>query len=126
MQDEKSLISDEDSERDALYDRAEQISNDLSHMALTLRDCISNVNANSATTQADATDPLSKIVRILNNQLQALTHVDESTEQVAKKLEEITGMPLALHSAFHLHCHCEKGRKWFIQVTWGSCIGCMF
>lgn len=111
MQDEKNLMSDEDSERDALYDRAEQISNDLGHMALTLRDCINNVNARSATSQADASDPLSKIVRILNNQLQALTHVDESTEQVARKLEEITGMShfvktvhVLQHQEAHQHC----------------------
>ena len=89
-------MSDEDAERDALYERAEQVSNDLSHMALELRDCIDNVNARSVANQADASDPLSKIVRILNNQLQALTHVDESTEQVAQKLQEVTGEPTAL------------------------------
>ena len=92
-------MSDEDAERDALYERAEQVSNNLSHMAVELRDCIDNVNSRSAATQADATDPLSKIVRILNNQLQALTHVDESTEQITKKLEEITGVP-----AHHSNC----------------------
>ena len=84
-------MSDEDADRDALYERAEQVSKDLSHMALDLRDCIDNVNARSVASQANASDPLSKIVRILNNQLQALTHVDESAEQVAKKLEEVTG-----------------------------------
>ena len=108
MQDEKNLMSDEDAERDALYERAEQVSNDLSHMALELRDCIDNVNARSVANQADASNPLSKIVRILNNQLQALTHVDESTEQVAQKLQEVTGLSTA-SLAMHLG---------FLQVQW--------
>ena len=89
-QDEKHLMNDEDSARDNLYARAEKISAELGIMTLELKRCIENVN-NRADGQGEASDPLSKIVHILNNQLQALSNVDDGSEQVTKRLEQLTG-----------------------------------
>lgn len=84
-------MNDEDTERDNLYARAESISAELGLMTLELKSCIDNVNSRSHG-QGQASDPLSKIVHILNNQLQALSNIDESSEQVTRRLEQLTGM----------------------------------
>ena len=90
LQDEKHLMNDEDNERDKLYARAEEVSAELGNMTLELKSCIDNVNSRVGG-QGEASDPLSKIVHILNNQLQALSNVDDASEQVAKRLEQLTG-----------------------------------
>ena len=90
LQDEKHLMNDEDSERDNLYARAEKISAELGIMTLELKSCIDSVNSRAGG-QGEASDPLSKMVRILNNQLQALSNVDDGSEQVTKRLEQVTG-----------------------------------
>lgn len=90
VQDEKHLMHDEDNERDNLYARAEEISAELGNMTLELKTCINNVNSRVGN-QGEASDPLSKIVHILNNQLQALSNVDDASEQVARRLEQMTG-----------------------------------
>ena len=82
-------MNDDDTERDNLYARAEKISAELGNMTIELKACIENVNSRSG--EGETTDPLSKIVRILNNQLQALTSVDESSDEVTKRLELLTG-----------------------------------
>lgn len=96
-QDEKHMMNDDDTERDNLYARAEKISAELGNMTIELKACIENVNSRSGNGQGETTDPLSKIVRILNNQLQALTSVDESSDEVTKRLELLTGHPVAVH-----------------------------
>lgn len=85
------MMNDDDTERDNLYARAEKISAELGNMTIELKACIENVNSRSGNGQGETTDPLSKIVRILNNQLQALTSVDESSDEVTKRLELLTG-----------------------------------
>lgn len=84
-------MNDEDNERDNLYARAESISAELGIMTLELKSCIDNVNSRAGG-QGEASDPLSKVVHILNNQLQALSNVDDSSEQVTRRLEQLTGM----------------------------------
>ena len=84
-------MNEDDTERDSLYARAERISAELGNMTLELKACIENVNSRSGSGQGDASDPLSKIVRILNNQLQALTNVDATTQDVTARLEQLTG-----------------------------------
>ena len=83
-------MNDEDTERDNLYARAEKISAELGIMTLELKSCVDNVNSRSAS-QTQASDPLSKIVHILNNQLQALSNIDDSSLQVSRRLEQLTG-----------------------------------
>ena len=84
-------MNEDDTERDKLYARAERISAELGNMTLELKACIENVNSRSGSGPGDAADPLSKIVRILNNQLQALTNVDATTQEVTTRLEQLTG-----------------------------------
>ncbi len=84
-------MNEDDTERDNLYARAERISAELGNMTLELKACIENVNSRSGSGQGDASDPLSKIVRILNNQLQALTNVGATTQDVTTRLEQLTG-----------------------------------
>lgn len=95
FQDEKHQMNEDDTERDNLYARAERISAELGNMTLELKACIENVNSRSGSGPGDAADPLSKIVRILNNQLQALTNVDATTQEVTTRLEQLTGHPIA-------------------------------
>lgn len=83
-------MNDEDNERDKLYARAEEISAELGNMTLELKSCIDNVNSRVGS-QGEASDPLTKIVYILNNQLQALSNVDDASEQVTRRLEQLTG-----------------------------------
>lgn len=90
VQDEKHLMNDEDSERDKLYARAEKISAELGIITLEFKSCIDSVNSR-ANSHGEASNPLSKIVHILNNQLQALSNVDDGSEQVTKRLEQLTG-----------------------------------
>lgn len=96
LQDEKHQMNSEDTERDNLYARAERISAELGNMTLELKACIENVNSRSDTGQGESSDPLSKVVRILNNQLQALTNVNASSEDVTKRLEQLTGASACL------------------------------
>jgi hypothetical protein len=84
-------MNEDDTERDNLYAHAERISAELGNMTLELKACIENVNSRSGSGQGDASAPLSKIVRILNNQLQALTNVDATTQDVTTRLEQLTG-----------------------------------
>ena len=105
-------MNDEDNERDNLYARAESISAELGIMTLELKSCIDNVNSRAGG-QGEASDPLSKVVHILNNQLQALSNVDDSSEQVTRRLEQLTGMYIVSVTAClpveHTKLHTCKG-----------------
>lgn len=97
-------MNDEDNERDKLYARAEEISAELGNMTLELKTCIDNVNSRVGS-QGEASDPLSKIVHILNNQLQALSNVDDASEQVARRLEQLTGK----YAVSVRNCYTNRG-----------------
>ena len=84
-QEERGLADEEARERDRLYERADALAAALSALGDDLRAAVANVNAAAA----GAATPLAKATRILNNQLQALTVVDERTDALAAKLDAL-------------------------------------
>ena len=66
-------------ERDALFAVAEDVSQQLNHIGLSLRDTISIVNSQAAAADP-AADPLSAAVAIINNQLCSLVWIDEQAQ----------------------------------------------
>jgi len=93
-QEERGLADEEARERDRLYERADALAAALSALGDDLRAAVANVNAAAAGAPgaggaAGAATPLAKATRILNNQLQALTVVDERTDALAAKLDAL-------------------------------------
>ena len=74
--------------RDRLYERAEALAASLAALGDDLRAAVDDVNAGAGADGPPAT-PLAKAVRILNNQLQALTMVDERTDALAARLDAL-------------------------------------
>eukprot|EP00798_Chlamydomonas_sp_ICE-L_P016744 gene16744-23016_t len=60
-------------ERDKLNSRAEKVSSSLMVLGSELHGVVGSVNELSAVSMGDPSSPVGAIVRILNNQLQALT-----------------------------------------------------
>ena len=89
-QEEKGLTDEEGREREVLYERAERMSGALVAMGVQLREAIEGVNAAAAASMGDPNQPLGKLVRILNNQLQALTHMDSRTDDLAGRLDSLS------------------------------------
>ena len=90
MQEERGTLDEDGREREVLYERAERLSNALVAMGHQLKEAIEGVNAAAATSVGDPNQPLGKLVRILNNQLQALTHLDARTDTLATKLDKLS------------------------------------
>ena len=88
LQEEKGSMNQESKDRDKLYERAEQLSNSLVDMGEQLNDAVNRVNLAAANNDTDSNQPLSKLVKILNNQLQALTHLDARTDEIAAKVDQ--------------------------------------
>lgn len=74
--------------------RAQEVTGDLEfcrHSMLLLTPCLHVTGA--AASISDPSTPLGKAVRILNNQLQALTSVDEQTSTLEARLEKMLSAP---------------------------------
>ncbi len=52
-----------------------------------------NCGAGASASMGDVTTPLGKAVRILNNQLQALTAIDERTDALEARLQKLSTLP---------------------------------
>ena len=87
MQEEKSTLTTEGRDRDLLYERAEELSKSLVVMGDQLKEAVERVNVSATNSIASTNQPLGKLVRILNNQLQALTHLDARTDELSAKLD---------------------------------------
>ena len=72
-----------------MYERAERVAASLAAMGDQLRDTILDVNASAEASLGDADTPLGKAVRVLNNQLQALTAIDARTDELQSRLREL-------------------------------------
>lgn len=93
-------MDDEGREREALYERTERLSTSLMTMGSQLKEAIEGVNRTAAASAGDPDQPIGKLVRILNNQLLALTHLDARTDDLATKLDSLSnGKSLPLHLA---------------------------
>lgn len=83
---EKPLADDEAAERDALYERAERVTFLMSRLGDQLTEAIEDVNKATSASLGDGNTPLGKLVRILNNQLDALVQLEDQTEELSVKL----------------------------------------
>jgi nuclear pore complex protein Nup62 len=76
-------------ERDRLYSRAEAISSSLFQVGGELQAAVSNINDLNAAAMGDTSSPVGAIIRILNNQLQALTQIDNRATELGSELGRI-------------------------------------
>lgn len=86
---ERPLADDEAAERDLLYERAERVGAVLGRVADQLAEAIADVNEVTAASLGDASGPMGKLVRVLNNQLNALTQVEAQTDELSEKLASL-------------------------------------
>lgn len=93
-------------------------------MSQQLRAATEGVNSAAASTAGDPSQPAGKLVRILNNQLLALTHLETRTDELTSKVQELsTGEATALlllsaEKAVHWHRIAEhEKRKVNVQVA---------
>ena len=82
-------MDDDAKARDQTYERAEQVASALAAVGDELRDAIVDVNSSAEASLGDRDTPLGKAVRVLNNQLQALTNIDARTEELERRLREL-------------------------------------
>jgi chromosome segregation ATPase len=98
---DQSDMGDPAVQRDAMYESAEDISAKLSYMSNDLRETITEFNKASgfagslgvgigAGAAATASDPLSAIVGILNNQLKALTWIDQQCHDIEGRMKVVS------------------------------------
>ncbi len=90
---ERPLADDEAVERDVLYERAEKVTAVLTRLGEQLGEAISDTNEVTAANLGDGSAPLGKLVRVLNNQLNALMQLEAQTEEMSEKLAslQVTG-----------------------------------
>lgn len=89
---ERNLLDAESLERDHLYARAEAVSSSLLLVGGELESAVASINDLNAASIGDSSSPVGAIVRILNNQLQALTQIDNRVNDLATELERITAV----------------------------------
>ena len=83
-------MDDEAREREALYERSERLSTSLINMGVQLKEAIEGVNRAAAASAGNPDQPVGKLVRILNNQLLALTNLDARTDDLTAKTDTLT------------------------------------
>lgn len=88
-QEERPLLDDDSAQRDALYERADRVAAALASSGDELRDLIADVNEGAAAALGAPDTPLAKAVRILNNQLQALTTIEARTGELEARLSQL-------------------------------------
>jgi len=87
---ERGLLDADAAERDRLYARAEAASAALMGLGNELHVTVTNVNELSAASMGDPSNPLTAVVRILNNQLQALTQIEGRIGELTSELERMS------------------------------------
>ena len=84
-------MDDDSKARDRMYERAEEVAGALAAVGDEFRDAIADVSSSAEASLGDRDTPLGKAVRVLNNQLQALTNVEARTEELERQLRELQG-----------------------------------
>jgi ABC-type transporter Mla subunit MlaD len=82
-------MDDDAKARDRMYERAEEVAGALAAVGDELRDAIADVNSSAEANLGDRDTTLGKAVRVLNNQLQALTNIEARTEELERRLREL-------------------------------------
>ena len=85
---ELGLADDQAVERDALYERTSRLGVTLNQIGEQLGGAIHDVNSVTAASLGDA-GSVSKLVRVLNNQLNALIQLEGKTSEVQQELNKL-------------------------------------
>lgn len=88
---ERGLLDEDALERDRLYARAEALSTALVSLGEELGSAVADVNELSGAAAGDPASPLGAVVRILNNQLLALSQVESRVSSLEGELRELQG-----------------------------------
>ena len=86
---ERPLADDEAVERDVFYERAEKVTSVLTRLGEQLGEAITDTNEVTSASLGDGSAPLGKLVRVLNNQLNALMQLEAQTEEMSEKLASL-------------------------------------
>lgn len=92
-EEEKPFMDAAANERDKMYNQAEQLSSQMNQMGSELREAIMYVNSKTGAGHAGEGSPLSAILHVLNNQMNALHWIDRQTNELSQKLERLTKDP---------------------------------
>lgn len=84
---ERPLYDEDTLQRDALYERAETLSSALCKIGDDLKGAIADVNDCAANSLPPEGTPMGSIIRILNNQLAALSQVDSRCAELSHELD---------------------------------------
>jgi len=87
---ERGLMDADARERDRLYERSEAVSAALMTLGEDLHATVGSVNELGTATLGDPSTPLGAIVRILNNQLQAVAQLETRTSDLGGELRRIS------------------------------------
>ncbi len=85
---EQGLADDQAVERDALYERTSRLGTTLRQIGDQLGDAIHDVNSVNGTSGEAADTSVSKLVRILNNQLNSLVQLEDRTVELMAEVNE--------------------------------------
>jgi ERCC4-type nuclease len=86
---EQGLADDQAVERDVLYERTSRLGVTLNQIGEQLGEAIQDVNSVTASSLGDETGSVSKLVRVLNNQLNALIQLEGKTTEIQAELNKI-------------------------------------
>lgn len=88
-QEESPMLDPDARAREGLYERAQQLSATLVRMGGQLKEAIEGANAAASASLGDPAQPTGKLVRILNNQLQALTNLDARADELDARVRSL-------------------------------------
>jgi nuclear pore complex protein Nup62 len=86
---EQGLADDQAAERDVLYERTSRLGITLNQIGEQLGEAIQDVNSVTAASLGDDAGSVSKLVRVLNNQLNALIQLESKTTEVQAELNKL-------------------------------------
>jgi len=86
---EQGLADDQAVERDVLYQRTARLGTVLGQIEEQLTEAIQDVNSVTAANLGDSSGSIGKLVRVMNNQLNALIQLESKTNEVAEELGKV-------------------------------------
>jgi nuclear pore complex protein Nup62 len=86
---EQGLADDQAVERDVLYQRTSRLGTVLGQIEEQLTEAIQDVNSVTAANLGDGSGSIGKLVRVMNNQLNALIQLESKTNEVAEELGKV-------------------------------------
>lgn len=86
---ERSLMDADSQSRDRLYGRAQQVASALNAVASELTYSVDKINELASASLGDPNTPMGSVVRVLNNQLQALGQIEGRIQELDRQVEGV-------------------------------------